>query len=61
VKGDVVVVPFHFSDLTQIKRQPALVLAVPGGDDLILCQITSRAPWMITRFRLMIEILAAAA
>lgn len=42
VKGDVVVVPFPFSDLTQAKRRPALVLAVLEGDDLILCQITSQ-------------------
>jgi mRNA interferase MazF len=42
VKGDVVVVPFPFSDLTQSKRRPALVITVPQGDDLILCQITSR-------------------
>jgi len=42
VKGDVVVVPFPFSDLTQAKRRPALVLATLRGDDLILCQITSQ-------------------
>lgn len=42
VKGNVVVVPFPFSDLTQAKRRPALVVAVLQGDDLILCQITSR-------------------
>lgn len=42
VKGDVVVVPFPFSDLTQAKRRPALVVAVLQGDDVILCQITSR-------------------
>jgi len=42
VKGDVVVVPFPFSDLTQSKRRPALVLASPPGDDIILCQITSQ-------------------
>ena len=42
VRGDVVVVPFPFSDLTYAKRRPALVLAALGGDDLILCQITSR-------------------
>jgi mRNA interferase MazF len=42
VKGDVVVVPFPFSDLTQAKRRPALVIAKLEGDDLILCQITSQ-------------------
>lgn len=42
VKGDVVVVPFPFSDLTQTKRRSALVVAELQGDDLILCQITSR-------------------
>jgi mRNA interferase MazF len=43
VKGDVVVIPFPFSDLSQSKRRPALVLAVLQGDDLILCQITSKS------------------
>lgn len=43
VKGDVVVVPFPFSDLTQSKRRPALVVASLEGDDVILCQITSKA------------------
>ena len=41
VKGDVVVVPFPFSDLSQSKRRPALVITELTGDDLILCQITS--------------------
>lgn len=43
VKGDVVVVPFPFSDLSSAKRRPALVVAALPGDDLILCQITSQA------------------
>jgi mRNA interferase MazF len=42
IKGDVVVVPFPFSDLTQSKRRPALVITALDGDDLILCQITSK-------------------
>lgn len=42
VKGDVVVIPFPFSDLSNTKKRPALVLAKLYGDDLILCQITSR-------------------
>lgn len=43
VKGDIVVIPFPFSDLSQAKRRPALVLAVLQGNDLILCQITSKS------------------
>ena len=43
IAGDVVVVPFPFSDLSQSKRRPALVLAELTGDDLILCQITSKS------------------
>ena len=43
VRGDVVVVPFPFSDLTRAKRRPALVLATLSGDDVILCQITSQS------------------
>jgi len=42
VKGDVVVIPFPFSDLSQSKRRPALVIAPLQGDDVILCQLTSR-------------------
>ena len=43
VKGDVVVVPFPFSDLTNAKRRPALVLAELTRNGLILCLITSHA------------------
>ena len=49
VAGEVVVVPFPFSDLTQTKRRPALVLADLDGDDLILCMITSRAVRALSR------------
>ncbi len=42
VKGDVVVAPFPFSDLSATKKRPALVVAELAGDDVILCQITSR-------------------
>lgn len=42
VKGDVVVIPFPFSDLSQAKRRPALVITDLVGDDLILCQTTSQ-------------------
>jgi mRNA interferase MazF len=42
VAGDVVVLNFPFSDLSGAKRRPALVLVTLDGDDIILCQITSR-------------------
>jgi mRNA interferase MazF len=43
VKGDIVVIPFPFSDLSASKKRPALVLADLPGDDIILCQITSQS------------------
>ena len=43
VKGDVVVLPFPFSDLSASKKRPALVIATLDGDDIILSQITSQA------------------
>ena len=42
VKGDVVVTPFPFSDLKSLIKRPALIVANLKGEDLILCQITSR-------------------
>lgn len=38
----VVLVRFPFSDLSQAKLRPALVLAGVGRGDWILCQVTSR-------------------
>jgi mRNA interferase MazF len=51
VKGDVVVIPFPFSDLSGSKHRPAFVLTDIPGSDIILCQITSKAksdPYAIT-------------
>lgn len=43
VKGDVVVVPFPFTDLSKSSRRPALVVAdLHSNDDIILTQITGR-------------------
>ena len=39
--GGVVLVPFPFSDLSQAKLRPAIVLADAGRGDWILCQVTS--------------------
>jgi len=42
IKGEVVVLPFPFSNLSGSKKRPALVLSDLSGDDIILCQITSQ-------------------
>jgi mRNA interferase MazF len=43
VKGQVVIIPFPFSDLSGSKRRPAFVVATMPGSDIILWQITSKA------------------
>ena len=43
VSGQVVVVPFPFTDFSSAKVRPALVLASLDRGDVVLCQITSQA------------------
>ena len=43
VGGDVVVVPFAFTDLQSSKRRLAVVLATLARGDLLICPITSRS------------------
>src|SRR2546427_6065883 len=43
VSGQIVVVPFPFTDLSSVKVRPALVLASLSRGDVILCQITSQS------------------
>lgn len=40
VKGDIVVLNFPFTDLSQFRKRPVLVVADLQGEDIILCQIT---------------------
>jgi len=40
--GAVVLVRFPFSDLSQTKLRPAVVLAGAGRGDWVLCQVTSK-------------------
>ena len=42
IKGDVIVLPFPFTDLSASKRRPALILSNIKGDDYIMLQITSK-------------------
>lgn len=42
IRGDVVVLPFPYSDLSGSKKRPAVVLSELMGADLILCQVTSK-------------------
>jgi mRNA interferase MazF len=43
VSGEIVVLPFPFTDLMSSKVRPALVLASLSRGDIILAQITSRS------------------
>ncbi|MBI2666240.1 type II toxin-antitoxin system PemK/MazF family toxin [Candidatus Woesearchaeota archaeon] len=40
-KGDIVLFPFPYTNLSVRKIRPCLVLSEEMGEDLILCQITS--------------------
>ncbi|MCM1123662.1 MAG: type II toxin-antitoxin system PemK/MazF family toxin [Eubacterium sp.] len=42
IKGDVIVLPFPFTDLSAAKKRPALILSDIKGDDYIMLQITSK-------------------
>jgi len=43
VKGDIIIVPFPFTDLSGSRKRPAFVVSDLPGDDIIVCQITSKA------------------
>jgi mRNA interferase MazF len=42
VKGDVVSVPFPFSDASATKKRPALIVAESDSNNIIICPITSK-------------------
>lgn len=39
--GEIILLPFPFSDLSQSKVRPAICLADAGRDDWVFCQVTS--------------------
>ena len=43
LKAAIIIIDFPFSDLSALKKRPALVVADWGNDDVILAQITSIA------------------
>ena len=50
--GDVVLTPMPFTDLSEQKIRPVVVIADVGMQDWIVCQITSRFPERIRRIEL---------
>lgn len=42
VKGDVIVTPFPFSNLSSTIKRPTLIIATLKGEDIIICQITAK-------------------
>ena len=55
VKGDIVVVLFTFSDLTQSKRRPALAIASLEGDVEIVNALRAQFSWTHIRIFLSIK------
>ncbi len=41
-KGDIVIFPFPYTDLSKRKLRPCLVISNEMNEDIILCQITSQ-------------------
>jgi mRNA interferase MazF len=50
----VILLPFPFSDLSESKLRPALLLAAAGRGDWLLCQITSN-PYADARAVMLVE------
>ncbi len=42
VKGDIIILPFPYTDLSTTKKRPALVVANLKGNNIILAQITTK-------------------
>ena len=53
-QGDVVLIPFPFTDLSTVKQRPAVIVSSTAYNnahqDVIICAITSRIPTHIEEF-----------
>ena len=50
--GDVLLVGFPFSNLRQTKLRPAVVIGLSDYSNLILCQITSKSPDLLSSVKI---------
>ncbi len=42
-RGEIIFIPFPFTDFTAVKPRPALVVATMPGNDIVICEITSKS------------------
>jgi len=52
-RGEIVVIPFPFSDLSESKLRPALIISELLNDDYIMFQITSKSYSDLFTYRIM--------
>lgn len=58
-RGDIVLLPFPFTDLTTTKQRPALIISRDDfnrrGEDVVACAITSKDPQVISDFDILLH------
>lgn len=58
-RGDLILLPFPFTDLSGVKRRPAFVVSPnwynESADDLIILAVTSKIPEQISKIEVLIE------
>jgi mRNA interferase MazF len=53
-KGDIVLIPFPFTDLSGNKNRPAVIL-IDSEDDVTVCFITTQLKWQSAEFDIAIQ------